>query len=313
MRYKRLGKTGLNVSVIGFGAAPLGNEFGAIDEAEAERAVAFAIDHGINFFDTSPYYGRTLSETRLGKALNGRRKEVVLGSKCGRYDVDRFDFSANRIAGSVEESLQRLGTDYLDILTAHDIEFGDREQVIGETIPAMRQLQEQGKVRFVGISALPLKLLAEVAVRGNVDTIITYCHFNLMVRDLDQWLTPVAKAHDIGLINAAALHLRILTREGPTARHPAPPEVKQAGAKVVQRLVAAGLDPAVAAVQYSLTHEYSASMLVGMSTVREVRDNLDALNMQIPPEVIADIDAIVEPVKHRLWRSGKLENDDVED
>ena len=311
MRYKQLGKTGLQVSILGFGAAPLGNEFGAIDEAEAERAVNFAIDSGINFFDTSPYYGRTLSETRLGKALDGRRDEVILASKCGRYDVDQFDFSAARITASVEESLERLRTDYLDIFTAHDIEFGDREQVIHETIPAMRKLQQQGKVRFVGISALPIKLLADVAQRGKVDTIITYCHFNLMVRDLDQWLTPNAQANGIGLINAAALHLRILTAEGPTAKHPASPEVKAAGAKVVARLQAAGLDPAVAAVAYSLTHEYSASMLVGMSRVKEVRDNLNALDLHIPPDVIKDIDAIIEPVKNQLWPSGRPENDDA--
>jgi L-galactose dehydrogenase len=311
MIHKPLGKTNLNVSLIGFGAAPLGNEFGTIDEAEAERAVAFAIDHGINFFDTSPYYGRTLSETRLGKALQGRRHEIILASKCGRYDFDKFDFSAARITASVEESLQRLHTDHLDILTAHDIEFGDREQIIHETIPAMRRLQQQGKVRFVGISALPIKLLADVAQRGQVDTIITYCHFNLMVRDLDRWLTPTAQAHHIGLINAAALHLRILTREGPTAKHAAPAAVKEAGAKVVARLEAAGLDPAVAAVAYSLTHEYSSSMLVGMSTVKEVSANLGALDIEIPPDVMADIDNIIEPVKDTLWPSGRPENDDA--
>jgi L-galactose dehydrogenase len=313
MRYKPLGKTGLKVSIIGFGTAPLGNEFGAIDQAEAERAVAFAIDNGINFFDSAPFYGRTLSETRVGKALAGRRHEIVLASKCGRYGVNQFDFSAARVITSVEESLQRLRTDHLDILTAHDIEFGDREQIVNETIPAMRRLQEHGKVRFVGISALPLKVLADVARRGQVDTIISYCHFNLMMRDLDTWLTPIAEAQQIGLINAAALHLRILTREGPTPKHPAPESVKSAGAAVVDRLEAAGLDPAVAAVAFSLTHAYSASMLVGMSSVKEVRDNLGALDIQIPPDVVADIDRIVEPVKNTLWRSGRLENDDVQD
>ena len=313
MRYKRLGKTGLNVSVIGYGTAPFGNEFGAVNEAEAERSVPFAIDHGINFFDSSPYYGRTLSETRLGKALEGRRHEVVLASKCGRYDTDQFDFSAARIVSSVDESLRRLRTDYLDILTAHDIEFVDREQIINEAIPAMRKLQEQGKVRFVGISGLPIKLLADVAKRGQVDTILTYCHFNLMVRDLDVYLTPTAEAEQIGLINAAALHLRILTKEGPTAKHPASAEVKAVGLKVVERLEAAGLDPAAAAVAYSLTHQYAASMLVGMSTTGEVRGNLKALDLEINPAVLADIDAFIQPVKNTLWRSGRPENDDVQD
>ena len=174
MRFKPLGKTGLDLSVIGFGGAPLGNEFGGIDVAEAERAVHLAIDKGLNFFDTSPYYGRTLSETRMGNALQGKRNQVVLSSKCGRYDFAAFDFSAARVKSSVDESLQRLQTDHLDLLIAHDIEFGDREQIINETVPAMRDLQRAGKIRAVGISGLPLKILADVAVRAQVDFVLSY-------------------------------------------------------------------------------------------------------------------------------------------
>jgi L-galactose dehydrogenase len=310
MRYKKLGKTGLNVSVIGFGASPLGNEFGGIDPAEGERAVDAAIDNGINFFDTSPYYGRTLSEERLGKALAGKRHKVVLATKCGRYDVDGFDFSAKRVMSSVEESLSRLRTDHIDIFTAHDIEFGDREQVIHETLPAMRELKKQGKVGHVGISALPLKILADVAVRGQVDTVITYSHFNLMVRDLDKVLTPVARERGIGLINAAALHLRILTSEGPTAKHPASEEIKAAGRAIVQAIEAHGVDAAMAAVRFALDHEYSSSLLVGMSTMREVEANLRAMDLEIPPHLMVEIDRIVAPVRDQLWPSGRAENGD---
>ena len=313
MQHKQLGKTGLNLSAIGFGTAPLGNEFGVVDEAEAERSVPFAIDNGINFFDSSPYYGRTLSESRLGKALAGRRQEVVLSSKCGRYDKDGFDFSAGRVQSSVEESLGRLRTDYLDILIAHDIEFGDRAQILNETIPAMRRLQEQGKVRFVGISGLPIKLLAEVGEQGQVDLILSYCHYNLLKRDLDEFLSPMAEAHGIGLINASALHMRLLTPEGPAPEHPAPMMIREAGRKVVERLAAAGLDPAVAAVAFSLRNRHAASLLVGMVSVKEVRDNLQALHVEIPDDVMRDIDAIVAAVKQTMWRSGRLENDDVQD
>src|SRR5271163_3149024 len=97
MEYTMLGRTSLRVSKLGFGGSPLGNEFGAADPAEGERAVHCAIDLGINYFDVAPYYGRTLAETRLGAALAGRRDQVVLATKCGRYDVASFDFSARRI------------------------------------------------------------------------------------------------------------------------------------------------------------------------------------------------------------------------
>src|SRR6516165_3228306 len=123
MDYATLGRTGLRVSKLGFGASPLGDVFGPADEAETTRAVHCAIDLGINYSDVAPYYGRTLAETRLGIALKGRRDRAIVSSKCGRYDVAQFDFSASRIRRSIDESLRRLQTDYLDIFLAHDIEF----------------------------------------------------------------------------------------------------------------------------------------------------------------------------------------------
>src|SRR5580698_640662 len=150
MEYRTLGRTGLSVSKLGFGGSPLGNEFGETDPAEAERAVHCAIDLGINYFDVAPYYGRTLAETRLGDALVGRRDKVVLATKCGRYDVARFDFSPARVRASIDESLGRLRTDYLDVFLAHDIEFVNEHQIIEEAIPAMSALQREGKARFIG-------------------------------------------------------------------------------------------------------------------------------------------------------------------
>ncbi|MGH9585182.1 MAG: aldo/keto reductase, partial [Bryobacteraceae bacterium] len=259
MEYKALGKTGLHVSILGFGASPLGNEFGAVDTNQAECAVHAAIAAGVNLFDVSPYYGRTLAEERLGAALHGRREGVVLATKCGRYGNDAFDFSRARVKTSLDESLRRLRTDYVDLLAAHDIEFGDREQLIRETIPAMRELQEQGKVRYVGISGLPPRMLADVAREANVDYVLSYCRYNLLVRDLDQWLTPATRELRIGLINASPLHMGMLTPAGPPAWHPALPEVKAAGAKIVSLCEKRGIPPAAVALRFCLNHPHVAS------------------------------------------------------
>lgn len=310
MRYRKLGKTGLDLSVIGFGTAPLGNEFGAVDVAGNERAIHLAIDKGINFFDVAPFYGRTLAEERLGAALARKRDQVVLSSKCGRYDVASFDFSAARVKTSIEESLRRLRTDHLDLFIAHDIEFGDREQVVRETIPAMRELQREGKVRFIGISGLPLKILADVAERGHVDFVLSYCHYNLIGRDLDDWLTPVLERNQMGLINAAAVHLRILTHAGPTASHPAPEAVKNAGAEIVRLCEARGVNPAILSLAFSLGHPYAASTLAGMSNVEELEQNLAALDVVPDGELLAEIDRILAPLPQRVWRTGRPENQD---
>ena len=215
MDYRKLGKTDLNLSLIGFGGAALGGVFGNFDPGEGMRAVHLAVDSGINFFDTSPYYGITLAETRLGAALVGRRERVILATKCGRYGMDEFDFSAKRVTASMDESLRRLHTDYVDLLQVHDLEFGDARQVIDETLPALRRLQQQGKARYIGITGYPPKLLRRIAEGAPVDSILTYCHYNLMNTDMDEVLTAFARERGIGLINAAALHMGILTENGP--------------------------------------------------------------------------------------------------
>ena len=203
MEYRKLGQTDLNLSLIGFGSAALGDVFGDIDPGEGMRAVHLAVDSGINFFDTSPYYGITLAETRLGAALAGRRDRVILATKCGRYGMAEFDFSAKRVIASMDESLRRLQTDYIDLFQAHDVEFGDAQQIIHETLPALRQLQQQGKARYIGITGYPPKLLRRIAEAAPVDSILTYCHYNLMNTDMDEVLTAFARERGIGLINAS--------------------------------------------------------------------------------------------------------------
>jgi len=308
MDYRKLGKTDLNLSLVGFGGAALGGVFGNVDPGEGTRAVHLAVDNGINFFDTSPYYGITLAETRLGAAVVGRRERVILATKCGRYGMDEFDFSAKRVTASMDESLRRLQTDYVDLFQVHDLEFGDAQQIVDETIPALRQLQQQGKARYIGITGYPPKLLKRIAEGAPVDSILTYCHYNLMNTDMDEVLTVFARERGIGLINAAALHMGILTENGPAAWHPAPQAVRDAGKKAAEFCRSHGADIADVAMRFSLDHPYVSSTLVGMANTRQVESSLELLRTSSDAELLRQVEAILAPVFNYVWPSGRAEN-----
>jgi L-galactose dehydrogenase len=296
------------VSIIGYGASPLGNVFGETDEAEGVRAVSYAIDHGINYFDVAPMYGVTLAETRLGKAIKGKRDKIFLATKCGRYDLDKFDFSYKRITESIDESLRRLQTDYVDVYQIHDIEFGDREQVLNEAILAARKVQESGKARFVGITGLPVRYLRFIAEKVEVDTILTWAHYDLVEDEMDQFLTPFAEQRGIGLINASPLHQRLLTEKGPPDWHRSPKEVLETGTRIAALCRQHGVNVADVAMRFALDHPYVATTVVGMSKLRHVEQNIKVLDFQNPPELMAKIEKLIEPVKNKMWFEGKPEN-----
>src|ERR1700733_13181933 len=176
MRYQQLGDTGLTVSIVSFGTSPLGNMFGPADERDVEQIVQRALDAGINFFDTSPCYGEGLAETRLGKALRGRRDEVVVGTKAGRYGVDRFDFSPSRIRASLEQSLRRLGPDYVDIFQLHDIEYVALEPVLTDSYGELVRLRDDGKCRFIGMTGYPTATLCRAIEQTDLDVVLSYAH-----------------------------------------------------------------------------------------------------------------------------------------
>lgn len=313
MRYRKLGATGLSVSVLGFGASPLGNEFATIDAAEGARGVAYAIDQGINYFDVAPYYGRTLAEARLGEALQGRRHEVVLATKAGRYDKQietGFDFSASRIARSIEESLARLRTDYVDVYQLHDIEYGHKEQILDEALPAMLRLKEQGKVRFVGITGYPVHFLREVAAQAPVDTVLSYCRYDLLDTSLERVLAPLAIERQIGLISASPLHMRLLTNDGAPDWHPAPRRVRQAAAEAALLCRRHGADIADLALQFALAQPAIATTLVGMSRIEHVRRNATQVGTSPDPDLLRAVRAVLAPATGIVWKEGRPENDD---
>ena len=310
MQYRKLGHTGLNVSILGFGGSSLGSAFRAIDEGEGIRTVHVAIDNGINLIDTAPYYGATTAESVLGKALREiPREKYYLATKVARYGEkpQDFDFSAARVAQSINESLERLGVEYVDFIQVHDMEFGDIQQIIEETIPALRKAQEQGKARFVGITCLPTKLFPKVMDKVEVDQIQSYCHYSLNDSALAD-LLPYCKAKGVGVFNSAPLAMRLLSNEGPPDWHPAPPEVKAKCAQAAQYCREKGSDIGKLALQFSVANPDIATNIIGTASPNRILQNIREIEEPLDEELLAGVLQILQPVHNLTWPSGRVEN-----
>ena len=200
LKYNEIGKTGMKVARLAFGASSLGGVFHTINEKEAINAVFTAVDNGLNFIDVSPYYGHYKAETVLGKALKDiPRDKYFLSTKVGRYGkdgVNTWDYSAKRATESVYESMERLNIDHIDLINVHDIEFqaalpGGLQKVVDETLPALVELRNKGIVSHVGITDLQLenlKWVVDHAPAGTVESILNFCHFCLNDDKLNDYL-----------------------------------------------------------------------------------------------------------------------------
>ncbi len=308
MLRRPLGKTGLQVSVLSYGASSLGAVFHAVNEDDGIRAVHTALDLGINFIDVSPFYGLTKAETVLGKALKGvARDRYILATKAGRYGADAFDFSARRVTKSVDESLARLGVDHVDLIQCHDIEFGDLKQVVDETIPALRRLREAGKVKFIGVTGLPLPALQYVVERTHVDTILSYCRYSLNDTGLES-LLPLLRQKNVGVINASPLSMGLLTDRGAPDWHPAGPEIRAACAAAAELCRHRGTDIAKLAVQYSVACPEIATTLVGTASPEYIRNNIQWCEQPMDGDLLHDVLEILKPIANKTWPSGRPEN-----
>ena len=310
MQYRVLGATGVKVSALAYGGSSLGSEFRPIDEAEGIRSVHTALDHGINLIDTAPYYGRTTAEIVLGKALKGvRRDRYVLATKVARHGKTQaeFDFSAARVKKCVDESLARLGVDHVDFIQVHDMEFGDIEQIITETIPALREVQKAGKARFVGITCLPVKLFRQVIDRVAVDQIQNYCHYCLNDTALADIL-PYLKEKNVGIFNSAPLAMRLLSNEGPPDWHPATALLKQKCAEAAQLCRSRGTDLGRLALQFAMANPDIHTHIVGTASSRRVLENIADAEAALDRELLEAVLKILEPVHNLTWSLGRPEN-----
>jgi len=308
VKYRTLGQTGLEVSVLGYGASPLGSVFRQVDPTQGIKTVHTAIDLGINFIDVSPYYGLTLAETVLGKALKELPRDAYyLATKVGRYGDDAFDFSAERVVQSVDESLERLQVEHIDIIQCHDIEFGSLDQIVEETLPALRKLCEQGKVRFIGITGLPLHIFEYVLDRAHVDTILSYCHYALNDTALAD-LIPFLQRKDVGIVNASPFAMRLLTNAGAPDWHPAPDEVRQVCAKAAAHCQNQGVDIAQLAVQFAVANHDISTTLVGTANPENLKKNVSWALGEVNEELLLQVQEILKPIHNQTWPSGRVEN-----
>ena len=310
MDYRPLGKTGLNLSALSFGASSLGGVFHAIKEDEAIRAVHVSVEAGINFIDVSPFYGLTKAETVLGKALKGvPRDKVILATKVGRYGQDPkdFDFSAARTRQSVDESLARLGVDHVDLIQVHDMEFGSLDQIVNETVPALRDVVRAGKARFVGITGLPVASFKYVIDRVAVDAILSYCHYELNDTALLD-LVPALEAKGVGVISASPLGMGLLSNRGSPAWHPAPADVKNACREAAEHCRSRGQSIEKLAVQFAVRQPRITTTLVGSANPQNMLDNIAAINEPIDERLLSEVLEILKPVHNVTWPSGRAEN-----
>ncbi len=310
MQTRPLGKTGLNLPILSFGASSLGQEFRSIDINEALRTVPVAIDCGMNFIDTSPFYGRGMSEVLLGVALRDiPRDKYLLGSKLGRYSGQHFDFSGKRVVESVDISLERMKVDYLDICLCHDLEFVEMRQIVEETLPALRKVQQQGKVRFVGVSGYPMKMFKYVLDRAPLDVMLSYNHYtlqNTMLADL----VPYLKSKEVGIMNAAPFSARLLTNATLPPWHKATPEVRAVCKRAAELCAARGSDIAKLALQFSIAHPDLTTCVTGSADPGRVRQWANWAAEPIDEQLLAEVQAILQPIHNWFYVEGRPENND---
>lgn len=307
MEYREIGRTGMKVSALSFGASSLGSVFRETKESEAVAAVHTAVDLGMNFIDVSPYYGHYKAETVLGKALREiQRDKYYLSTKVGRYGkggVNTWDYSARRATESVYESMQRLGVDHIDLINVHDIEFADLHQVVEETLPALVALRDKGVVGHVGITDLQLENLQWVidhVAPGTVESILNFCHFTLNDDKLLDYL-DYFEQRGIGVINASPLSMGLLSRRGVPAWHPAPKSLVNACRRAVEYCDAKGYPIEKLAMQYSLSEPRIATTLFSSANPENVAKNIAFVSEQPDWELIGEVKRIIGDQQRVSW------------
>ena len=312
MHTRPLGTTGLQVPILAFGASSLGQEFRSITLDEALASVRTALDCGMNLIDTSPFYGRGMSEVLLGVALKGvPRDEYLLCTKLGRYDLGHFDFSARRVAESIDVSLHRLGTDHLDIVLCHDIEFVPMQQIVDETLPALRKARDTGKLRFIGFSGYPQKIFRFICDQTDVDCVLNYNQYTLQNTRFATETIPHLKAQGIGVMSAGPFSARLLTDAPLPPWLKEPESVKAAARQAAELCRSRGSSIAKLALQFALANPDIATTVAGSANPANVRGWATWAAEPLDEALLRDVQSIFAPVKDIGHKEGLPENNDA--
>ena len=311
MQTRPLGKTDLDLPILSFGASSLGAEFRSVNIDEVMKSTITALDLGMNFIDTSPFYGRGMSEVMLGQGLKGiPRDSYLLGTKLGRYSDIHFDFSAKRVEESIHISLHRLGTDHLDVLLMHDVEFVQLSQIWEETWPALLKAKKQGKVRAIGFSCYPMKTFNTVLdqIEDTCDCVLSYNQYTLQNTAFTENLLPRLKQQNIGAINAGPFSARLLTNAPLPDWLKEPEEVKAAARAAAKLCEDNGVDLAQLALQFSCEHTDISSTVAGSANPENIKKWDEWLAKPIDQSLLAEVKAIFAPVKNLGHLEGLKEN-----
>lgn len=310
MKYSPLGKTGLNVSGLSFGASALGGVFGPVDEAKGIQAVHTALELGINYFDVAPAYGGTVAEIVLGKALKGiARDRYYLSTKVGKYTQpsgygdDTLDYSPARIRTSLEESARRLGTEYFDLVHLHDFEYQHRrhtERALTEGVATLLELKQEGRIGNVSFGTYPMDLWHRIFSTLPADAGLVHNHYTLNdTRALE--LLPLAKQKGIGIINGSPFGCGLLSGREAPAWHPATPAERQVVRAAADCCRQAGVPLGKLALQFASQNAAFPTTLFSSSRAGAVRDNVAWHEEPFDPDLLAAVQVILAPLMNKQW------------
>ncbi|MFB9574089.1 aldo/keto reductase [Streptomyces yanii] len=309
MRRNRLGTSAVEVTELSFGAAAIGNLFREVDPAQAAAAVDAAWDEGVRYFDTAPHYGLGLSERRLGAALRQRpRDSYVVSTKVGRlldpvpadpiasYDGlsegfavpathrRRWDFSADGVRRSIEDSLERLGLDRIDIAYLHDPD-DHAEAAFREAYPALEKLRSEGVVGAIGAGMNQTAMLTRFLRDTDVDTVLCAGRYTLLDQSALAELLPEATARGRSVVVGGVFNSGLLADPRPGATYDytaAPLTLLDRALRIKAVAEGHGVPLRAAALHYPLAHPAVATVLVGTRSPDEMRDAADLLSREIP-------------------------------
>lgn len=336
MKTRQLGRSGLEVPVVCFGAYAIGGGYwGATDDAQAEDAIRAAVDAGMFAFDTAPVYGFGHSERVLGRALTGRRDEAVVMTKVGiRWDgfegrgeremigpggekrAVRRDSSPASVRLEVERSLERLGVERIDLVQVHA---HDPSTPVAETMGALRELRDEGKLRAIGVSNYPVAALEQARVAlGEVPLASDQPGYSLLTRDIERDVVPWAREHEVGLVVYAPLEQGLLTgkvtperRFGAHEGRPAKPLFSPENRRRVNAVLSSAVEPVARAhgatiaqvvLAWTLAQPGITAALVGARSRIQVAENARAGVLELSPDERASIERAFAALRLDLRR-----------